>query len=132
MPQYELDTKVDNGHGRLSTASSLSYFPRERKYVGRHRQCATIVAKQTFVCTGCRSVDGNAIRHRVVNECRLLTPPKSQHWVWKHFTVYAKEALVNIAVCILLIRVSGVSIYAFTDRYDDFFECTCFLYIYQC
>ena len=41
-----------NGHGRLSAASSLSYFPCVTKCVGRHRQCPTTVAKQTFVCTG--------------------------------------------------------------------------------
>ena len=28
--------------------------------------------------------DKDAVRHRVVNECRLPKPPKSQHWVWKH------------------------------------------------
>ena len=43
--------------------------------------------------------DKDAVRHRVVNDHRLPKPPKSQHWVWKHFTVCAKEALVNIAVC---------------------------------
>ena len=43
--------------------------------------------------------DKDAVSHRVVNERRLPKPPKSQHWVWKHFTVCAKEALVNIAVC---------------------------------
>ena len=45
--------------------------------------------------------DKNAVRHRVVNERRLPKPPKSQHWVWKYVMVYAKEALVTIAVCII-------------------------------
>ena len=45
--------------------------------------------------------DKNAVHHRAVNERRLPKPPKSQNWVWKHFMVYAKEALVNIAVCII-------------------------------
>ena len=31
--------------------------------------------------------DKDAVRHRVVNERRLPKPPKSQHWVWKHFMV---------------------------------------------
>ena len=48
--------------------------------------------------------DKDAVRHRVVNERRLPKPPKSQQWVWKHFMVYAKEALVTIAVCIIYIR----------------------------
>ena len=47
--------------------------------------------------------DKDAVRHRVVNERRLLKLPKYQHWVWKHFMVYAKEALVTIAVCIIYI-----------------------------
>ena len=42
-----------------------------------------------------------AVRHRVVNERRLSKPPESQHWVWKHFMVYAKEELVTIAVCVI-------------------------------
>ena len=29
--------------------------------------------------------DKDAVRHRVVNKPRLPKPPKSQHWVWKHF-----------------------------------------------
>ena len=52
--------------------------------------------------------DKDAVRHRIVNQRRLPKPPKSQHRVWKHFMVYAKEALVNVAVCIILyICVSG-------------------------
>ena len=47
--------------------------------------------------------DKDAVYHRVVNERRLLKLPKYQHWVWKHFMVYAKEALVTIAVCIIYI-----------------------------
>ena len=43
--------------------------------------------------------DKDTVGHRVVNERRLPKPPKSQHWVWKRFMVYAKEALANIAVC---------------------------------
>ena len=45
--------------------------------------------------------DKDAVRHPVVNERRLSKPPKSQHWVWKHLMVYAKEALliVTIAEC---------------------------------
>ena len=43
--------------------------------------------------------DKDAVSHRVVSERRLPKPPKSQHWVRKHFMVYAKEALANIAVC---------------------------------
>ena len=45
--------------------------------------------------------DKDAVRHRVVNEPRVPKPPKTQHWVWKHFMVNAKEALVTIAVCII-------------------------------
>ena len=56
VPRYELDTKVHNGHGRFSAASSLSCSPCVRKYVGRPRQCSTIVAKQTFACTGWSTV----------------------------------------------------------------------------
>ena len=47
--------------------------------------------------------DKDAVRHRVVNERRLPQPPKSPHWVWKCFMVYAKEALVTITVCIIYI-----------------------------
>ena len=46
-----------------------------------------------------RARDKDAVRHRVVNERRRPKPPKSQHWVWKHFMVCAKETLVNVAVC---------------------------------
>ena len=45
--------------------------------------------------------DKYAVRHRVANERWLPKPPKFQHWVWKHCIVYAKEALVNIVVCII-------------------------------
>ena len=45
--------------------------------------------------------DKDAVRHRVVNERRLPKPPKSQHWVWKHSAVYAKQAIVNIVACII-------------------------------
>ena len=47
--------------------------------------------------------DKDAVRHRVVNERRVLKHPKAQHWVWKHFMVYTKEALVNIDVCIIYV-----------------------------
>ena len=43
--------------------------------------------------------DKAAVRYRVQKERRLSKPLKSQHWVWKFFMVYAKEALVNIAIC---------------------------------
>ena len=43
--------------------------------------------------------DIDAVGNRVVNERWLPKHPKSQHWVCKHFMVYAKDALVNIAVC---------------------------------
>eukprot|EP00904_Undaria_pinnatifida_P012881 jgi/Undpi1/8723/HiC_scaffold_25.g11187.m1 len=43
--------------------------------------------------------DKAAVRYRVQKERRLSNPLKSQHWVWKFFMVYAKEALVNIAIC---------------------------------
>ena len=39
--------------------------------------------------------DKDAVRHLGVNERRLSKPPKSQHWVRKHFMVYAKEALYS-------------------------------------
>ena len=42
--------------------------------------------------------DKAAVRYRVQKERRLSKPLKSQHWVWKFFMVYAKEALVNIAI----------------------------------
>ena len=45
--------------------------------------------------------DKDAVRHLVVNKRRLPKPPKFQHWVRKHFMVYAKEAPANIAVCVL-------------------------------
>ena len=45
--------------------------------------------------------DKDAVRHRVLNERRLPKPPTSQYWVWKHSIVYAKDALVTIAVCIM-------------------------------
>ena len=46
--------------------------------------------------------DKDAVRHRVVNGRRPPKPHKSQHWVWTHSMVYAKEAaLVTIAVCII-------------------------------
>ena len=42
----------------------------------------------------------DAVHHRVVNERRLPELPKSRLWVGKHIVMYAKEALVTIAVCI--------------------------------
>ena len=54
--------------------------------------------------------DEDAVHQRVLNERRLPKPPKSQHWVWKYFMVYAKEALVNIAVCTIYVYL--VRIYA--------------------
>ena len=42
----------------------------------------------------------DAVHHRVVNERRLPELPKSRLWVRKHIVMYAKEALVTIAVCI--------------------------------
>ena len=47
--------------------------------------------------------DKHAVRRCVVNEHRLPMPLKSQQWVWKHFTVCAKEEIVNIAVSILYV-----------------------------
>ena len=29
------------------------------------------------------------------------SPPNPSNWVWKYFVVYAKEALANIAVCLI-------------------------------
>ena len=69
------------------------------------RQMTTVVVEPASIkwsfrrpLLGPSARDKAAVRHRVVNERRLSKPRKSQHWVWKHFTVYAKEALVTIAV----------------------------------
>ena len=54
--------------------------------------------------------DEDAVCHRVVKERRPPKPPKSQCWVWKHFMVYVKEALVyhrrlhNIYIYVYLVR----------------------------
>ena len=67
------------------------------------RQMTTAVMKPAVVVPTAFSRPSahgkDAVRHRVVNERRLPKPSKSQRWVWKYFRMYAKEALVNIAVC---------------------------------
>ena len=47
--------------------------------------------------------DKDAVRYRAANERRLPKPPKCQHWVWKHFMVYAKEALFVRILCMYLL-----------------------------
>ena len=47
--------------------------------------------------------DKDAVRQCVLIERRVPKPHTSQHWVLRHFMVRAKEALVNIAVCIIYI-----------------------------
>ena len=71
------------------------------------RQMTTAVMKPAVVVPTAFSRPSahgkDAVRHRVVNERRVLKHPKAQHWVWKHFMVYTKEALVNIDVCIIYV-----------------------------
>ena len=49
--------------------------------------------------------DKDAVRQCVLIERRVPKPHTSQHWVLRHFMVRAKEALVNIAVCIIYIYI---------------------------
>ena len=52
-----------------------------------------VVVPTAHPCPNAR--DKNALRHHVVSERRLPKPPKCQHRVSKHFTLCAKQALVN-------------------------------------
>ena len=45
--------------------------------------------------------DKDAVRYRVVNERRLPKPPKSQHWVSKHFMVYTITYTIYIYIHIM-------------------------------